>query len=178
MSLFDELGDDRPDKINIKPFHSIDRQDPKELLNWCVKVVETLEKQAVPRTAKSKRNLEAYRGSVSSIRRSDIRRSERQFINKVNKFIINHLHDMTETRVSQLCRLKPAVNVIPTNDEYEDRNSAKAVKYLMSHLFYINNIDTIRSEMLRNTFIFGESYCFVTWNKDKGDLHPDYVRVI
>ena len=176
MSLFDELGDDRPDKINIKPFHSIDRQDPKELLNWCVKVVETLEKQAVPRTAKSKRNLEAYRGSVSSIRRSDIRRSERQFINKVNKFIINHLHDMTETRVSQLCRLKPAVNVIPTNDEYEDRNSAKAVKYLMSHLFYINNIDTIRSEMLRNTFIFGESYCFVTWNKDKGDLHPDYVR--
>ena len=51
---------------------------------------------------------------------------------------------MTETRVSQLCRLKPAVNVIPTNDEYEDRNSAKAVKYLMSHLFYINNIDEIR----------------------------------
>ena len=69
MSLFDELGDDRPDKINIKPFHSIDKQDPKELLNWCVKVVETLEKQAVPRTAKSKKNLEAYRGSVSSIRR-------------------------------------------------------------------------------------------------------------
>ena len=30
--------------------------------------------------------------------------------------------------------------------------------------------------MLRNTFIFGESYCFVTWNKDKGDLHPDYVK--
>ena len=30
--------------------------------------------------------------------------------------------------------------------------------------------------MLRNAFIFGESYCFVTWNKDKGDLHPLYVK--
>ena len=48
---------------------------------------------------------------------------------------------MTETRISQLSRLKPAVNVIPTNDEYEDRNSAKAVKYLVDHLWYINNID-------------------------------------
>ena len=176
MSLFDELGDDRPDKLNIKPFHSIDKDSDKEVLNWCNKVVETLEKQAVPRNAKMRRNLEAYRGSVSSIKRSDIRRSERQFLNKVNKFIINHLHDMTETRISQLSRLKPAVNVIPTNDEYEDRNSAKAVKYLMDHLWYINNIDTIRSKMLRHAFIFGEAYCFVLWNKDKGDLHPDFLR--
>ena len=27
MSYFDELGDDRPDKINVKPFHSIDKKD-------------------------------------------------------------------------------------------------------------------------------------------------------
>ena len=40
--IFDEINQDvelGDDKINIKPFHSIDRQDPKELLNWCVKVV-------------------------------------------------------------------------------------------------------------------------------------------
>ena len=60
---------------------------------------------------------------------------------------------MTETRISQLSRLKPAVNVLPTNDEYEDRNAAKAVKYLVDHLWYINNIDEIRQKMLRNAFI-------------------------
>ena len=38
---------------------------------------------------------------------------------------------MTETRISQLSRLKPAVNVLPTNDEYEDRNASKAVKFLL-----------------------------------------------
>jgi hypothetical protein len=176
MSYFDELGEDRPDKINVKPFHAINKDDEKDVLNWCTKVVETLEKQAITRNAKARKNLSTYRGVVDTFKRTDIRRSERQFLNKVSKFIVNHLHDMTETRISQLSRLKPAVNVLPTNDEYEDRNAAKAVKYLIDHLWYINNIDEIRQKMLRNAFIFGESYCFVTWDKDKGDLHPMYVK--
>ncbi len=176
MSYFDELGDDRPDKVNVKPFHSINKEDEEELLNWCTKVIKSLEKQAIRRNSKCRKNLETYRGSNTTIKRTDIRRSERQFLNKVNKFVVNHLHDMTETRISQLSRLKPTVNIMPTNDEYEDRNAAKAVKYLVDHLWYINNIEEIRSKMLRNAFIFGESYCFVNWNKDKGDLHPLYVK--
>lgn len=176
MSYFDELGDDRPDKINVKPFHSIDKKDEKEVLQWCNKITKALEKQAVSRNAKARKNLETYRGTVNTIKRTDIRRSERQFLNKVNKFVVNHLHDMTETRISQLSRLKPSVNVLPTNDEYEDRNAAKAVKYLIDHLWYINNVDEVRQKMLRNAFIFGESYCFVTWDKEKGDLHPVFVK--
>jgi len=176
MSYFDELGDDRPDKVNIKPYHAIDKKDEKEVLKWCNKVVKTLEKQSVARNSKARKNLETYRGVSASSSRSDIRRADRQFIKRVNKFIVNHLHDMTETRISQLSRLKPAINVLPTNDEYEDRNAAKAVKFLIDHLWYINNVDELRQRMLRNAFIFGESYCFVTWDKDKGDLHPMYVK--
>ena len=176
MSYFDELGDDRPDKLNVKPFHAIEKNDEKEVLKWCTKVVHNLEKQALSRNAKCRKNLETYRGSITHAKRTDVRRSERQFLNRVNKFVVNHLHDMTETRISQLSRLKPAVNVIPTNDEYEDRNAAKAVKYLMDHLWYTNNVDELRQKMLRNAFVFGESFCFVTWNKDKGDLHPMYVK--
>ena len=176
MSFFDDIAEDSPDKINVKPFHAIKKEDDKEVLEWCNKVVQTLEKQAIPRNSSIRKNLETYRGIAASVLRSDIRRSERQFLQRVNKFVVNHLHDMTETRISQLSRLKPSVNVLPTNDEYEDRNAAKTVKYLMDHLWYINNIDEIRQKMLRNAFIFGESYCFITWNKEKGDLHPMYVK--
>ena len=176
MSYFDELGDDRPDKVNIKPYHSIDKKNEEEVLKWCNKVVKVLEKQSVARNAKARKNLETYRGAVTTTSRTDIRRSDRQFVNRVNKFVVNHLHDMTETRISQLSRLKPSVNVLPTNDEYEDRNAAKAVKFLIDHLWYINNVDELRQKMLRNAFVFGESYCFVTWDKDKGDLHPMYVK--
>ena len=176
MSFFDDLGEDRPDKINVKPFHSIDKANEKDVLEWCNTVIETLEKQGLARNSRMRKNLETYRGLDTTIKRTDIRKSDRQFLNKVNKFIVNHLHDMTETRISQLCRLKPSVNVLPTNDEYEDRSAAKATKYLVDHLWYINNIDELRQQMLRNAFIFGEAYCFILWNKQKGDLHPLYVK--
>ena len=176
MSFFDELGDDRPDKINVKPFHSVKDKDEKKVLAWLAKVIETLEKQGIARQAKYKKNLEAYRGSSNVPKRSDIRRSDRQSINRVNKFVINHLYDMTETRVSQMTRIKPAVDVLPTNDEFEDKNAAKAVKYLINHLWYINDMDAILQKMQRQTRIFGESYCFIEWDSSKGDLHPLYVK--
>lgn len=176
MSYFDELADERPDKLNVKPYHAINKKDDKEVLEWCTKVVQALEKQAIARNAVSKKNMFTYRGANNANTKESIRRSDRPISKRVNKFVVNHLHDMTETRISQLSRLKPAVNVLPTNDEYEDRNAAKAVKYLIDHLWYINNVDDLRQQMLRNAFIFGESYCFVLWNKDKGDLHPTYVK--
>ena len=58
MSFFDELGDDRPDKVNIKPFHTVKDKDEKAMLAWLVKVTETLEKQSVARNAKYRKNLE------------------------------------------------------------------------------------------------------------------------
>jgi len=176
MDFFDEISEEAPDKVNVKPFHTLKKKDEKEVHDWCKKVVSTLEKQSVTRHSRMRRHLEVYKGTNSSLNRTDIRRSEKQFLNKVNKFVVNHLHDMTETRISQLCRLKPGVNILPTNDEFEDRNAAKAVKYLIDHLWYINNIDFLRQKMLRNAFIFGESYCFVLWDKSKGDLHPQYVK--
>ena len=75
MSYFDELGDDRPDKINVKPFHSINKDDEKDVLKWCTKVVKSLEKQAVSRNSKCRKNLETYRGAVTTIKRTDISRS-------------------------------------------------------------------------------------------------------
>ena len=176
MSFFDELGDDRPDKVNIKPFHTVKNKDEKSMLKWLKKVVETLEKQAIARNSKYRKNLEAYRGTSQTIKRSDVRRSERQFLNRVNKFVINHLYDMTETRVSQMTRIKPAVDVLPTNDEFEDKSAAKAVKYLINHLWYINDMDALLQKIQRHTRIFGESYCFIEWDTDKGDLHPLYVK--
>ena len=176
MNFFDDLGEDSPDKINVKPFHVVKEKGVKEVHEWCTKVIETLEKQAVSRNTLMRKHLETYRGISSDIKRTNIRRSERQTLGRINKFIVNHLHDMTETRISQLTRLKASVDVLPTNDEFEDRNAAKVVKYLIDHLWYVNNVDAIRQKMLRNAFIFGESYCFVEWNKDKGDLHPTWVK--
>ena len=177
MSFFDDMGDGYTDKIQAKPFHSINKKDDKEVLDWCNKITEALEKESISRNATMRHNLQVYRGIYQTSGKSSLsRRVDNPLKNKVNKFVVNHLHDMTETRISQLTKVKPGINVLPSNDEYQDRSAARAVKYLINHLWYINNIDEIRQKMLRNAFIFGESYCFVLWDKYKGDLHPGYVR--
>jgi hypothetical protein len=159
-----------------KPFYEVDSMDdPKKLLKWLKTVKDSLFKQSEPRTRKQRENLFYYRGIQDKMDRRANRASGEKRLNKVRKFVVNHLFDLTETKVSQMTRIKPAVEVMPTNDEWTDRGAAKAVGYLIKHLWYINNVDYQIQQMHRFARIFGESYLFVDWDKDAGDLHPAYV---
>jgi hypothetical protein len=162
---------------NLEPFHVVlKKNNEKELLSWLNKVKDSLIEQAQTRTSKQRLHLTAYRGLSTNRwdRRRDFNSTRR--LHKINKFIVNHLHDLTETKVSQMTRLKPAVEVLPSNDEFEDKAAAKVVGLLVKHLFELNNIDFLTQQMHRHCRIFGESFAFVLWDKDKGDLDPDYVE--
>jgi hypothetical protein len=174
--LFDEL-DDYELTEKIKPFYKVyQKNNEKELLQWLNKVKDALIHNAKTRTLTQRTNLTAYRGL--SLNRWDRNKdySSVKRIQRLNKFIVNHLRDLTETKVSQMTRLKPAVEVLPSNDEYEDRASAKVVGLLIKHLFYINNIDYLIQKMHREARIFGESFLFIDYDKSKGDLDPVYVE--
>jgi len=174
MSLFDAEFDSDVISKEIKPFHTIKNKSDKEKLEWLNSVINALQKQALHRNTESRKNLESYRGiTKKSFDRRTTRNS--QSFNQSSKFVVNHLHDMTETKVSQMCRMKPHVDVLPTNDEFEDKNAAKAVKLLINHLWYINDMDTLIQRMQRNARIFGESFLFIEWDKHAGDLHPIWV---
>ena len=174
MNLFDEEFDSDVVSKEVKPYHTVKNKSDKEKLEWLNAVSSALEKQALHRNRECRKNLEAYRGiSRKQVSRRD--RSDKQLFNASNKFVVNHLHDMTETKVSQMCRMKPHVDILPTNDEFEDKNAAKAVKLLVNHLWYINDMDTTIQQMQRNARIFGESFLFIEWDKHAGDLHPIWV---
>ena len=175
MSLFDAEFDSNVVNKEIKPYHTIKSKSKKEKLQWLNTVVNSLAHQAHSRNSDFKKNLEAYRGITRKDMPRQTRTNDRQMFNQSAKFVVNHLHDMTETKVSQMCRMKPHVDILPTNDEFEDKNSAKAVKLLINHLWYINDMDTIIQKMQRNSRIFGESYLFIEWDESLGDLHPIWV---
>ena len=167
----DSLSDE-----NLDPFFKVDKKSKADKLEWLNRVKDSLIEKQKPLTSKQRLHLSAYRGV--SLKPYDRRReyeSIRRF-NKINKFVVNHLYDLTETKVSQMTRLKPAVEVLPTNGEYEDRGAAKVVGYLIRHLWDLNNVDYIMQQMHRAAKIFGESYLFVLWNKDKGDLAPQWTQ--
>lgn len=172
--LFDEMEDYELTE-KIKPFYKVKDKQDKELLLWLNKVKNALTHNAKTRTLTQRMNLTAYRGlSLNKWdRRKDYNGTRR--MQKLNKFIVNHLRDLTETKVSQMTRLKPSVEVLPSNDEYEDRASAKVVGLLIKHLFYINNIDYLIQRMHREARIFGETYLFIDYDENTGDLTPEYV---
>ena len=160
----------------IEPFYKVYKKSDKELLSWLNKVKDALMANSRQRTQQQRTNLTAYRGL--SLNRWDRRRDNNTVrrSQRLNKFIVNHLRDLTETKVSQMTRLKPAVEVLPSNDEYEDKAAAKVVGLLIKHLFYLNNLDFMTQQMHRSARIFGESFMFIDYDKTKGDLDPAYVE--
>lgn len=173
--LFDEEFNSFSLSENTKPYHSIEKDKSADKLGWLNKVKDALVEQSRPRVEKQREHMSMYRGISRNL--SDRRRSgnDSRRISKINKFVVNHLYDLTETKVSQMTRLKPAVEVLPANAEWEDRASAKVVGLMIKHLWTINNIDYLVQNMHRYARIFGEVYAFILWDESKGDLDPAYV---
>ena len=175
IDLFDEIEDYELTE-KVEPFYKVHEKSEKEVLMWLNKVKDALSHNAKTRTLTQRMNLTAYRGlSLSRWERNKDYNSVKR-IQRLNKFIVNHLRDLTETKVSQMTRLKPAVEVLPSNNEYEDRASAKVVGLLIKHLFYLNDLDFLIQQMHRHARIFGESFMFIDYDQSKGDLDPAYVE--
>lgn len=164
-------------EIKVKPFFKVKDKDEKELHDWLKSVKNALIQQSEPRTQKQRENLMMYRGvSIKKWERFRNRERNQRRFNKIQKFVVNHLYDLTETKVSQMTRIKPSVEVLPNNDEWQDRASAKVVQFIVKHLWYINNVDSLLTKMQREARIFGEAFTFVLWDDKKGDLSPAFVQ--
>ena len=179
MSNFlDDLESQEIDpELKKDPFFKVVKKSESERLEWLNGVVHALIEQGKPRTMVQRDNLRLYRGVEVSLRNRHIDNDRNlRRLNKLQKFVVNHLYDLTETKVSQLSRLAPNVEVLPTNDEWKDRASAKVVSQVVKHLWYNNNMDYHIQNKHRYCRIFGEVFTFVLWDKNKGDLHPAYVK--
>jgi len=177
--FFDDIEDGIADSsLSIDPFYKAVEKNEKDLLAWLNNISGTLLKDSQHRTMGQRKNLAFYRGlDTRNVSRRDFDEGSRsRRFSSNQRFIVNHLYDLTETKISQMTKLKPAVEILPTNDEWSDRASAKVVDLMVKHLWYINNIDFLVQQMHRHARIFGESYAFTLWDKSKGDLLPAWVE--
>ena len=161
------------------PFFTTKNKSKQELLKW-------LENEVVYREAyhsdffrTCQINLQAYSNNYfkKAGRQSDSLERNGYLNKRTSKYCVNNMYEMTENLVSKMTRLKPAVEVLPSNDEFDDKASARAVKLLIKHLWYINNVDFMIQKVHRHRIIFGNSYIETDWDKNIGDLHPDYIKL-
>jgi len=164
------------------PIYSMDLDDPrneKDVLSWLLAEMGYLEQENEPRIRVMRRNLALYRGiqyqDIES--RIDARDRGEDRANVVRKIVCNHLYDLTKNRGSRLIKFKPAVAILPTNDELSDKVAAKVTKQLLDHIWYVQDFEgKIQNQLVTNALVMGESYLFILWNKDQGDLSPAYVE--
>lgn len=181
MSSFDffmSLNEGEGAEVN-KPLICVDLNNEDELLRWLNANMQYLKKRNQHRFSDMRKNLQTYKNDryrENIARQGDGRYSEASALPRSIRFSVNHLYENTEAKVSFMGRHKPAVDILPTNDDVKDKYASRLARLFLSHLWDLNDVDFLLQCMHRHKYILGESYVRVTWDPDAGDLHPEYVR--
>ena len=185
MSYFFDGAIDSLDQSFQQPkyqIYSLDLDDPrneKEILDWLTSELGFLEQENEPRIRVMRRNLALFKGiQYQELEtRLDARDRGTDRAQVVRKIVANHLYDLAKNRASRLIKFKPAVAVLPTNDELGDKIAAKMSKQLLDHIWYESDFEgKIQTQLVTNALVMGESYLFVLWDSEKGDISPAYVQ--
>lgn len=179
---FDDLNNEANYVRPARPIYEIDLDDKdneKAILEWLKGERDYLGSEAEDRIRVMRRNLALYKGIQyqeieSRVDARDRAADRSQFMRKI---VSNHLFDLTKNRASRLVKFRPAVAILPTNDELEDKLAAKSCKMLLDHIWYENDFEGVmQTQLATYAQIMGEVYCFVLWDESKGDLSPAYVE--
>jgi hypothetical protein len=176
-SPFDDL--EFTDKT-FRPLWTLpDLEDEEAVLLWCKETIEACEDYYGYYFQVQQDNLMLFRG-VHWIQQDRYANKwlDRQGIltRRSPRVVINHLYDFVEQWVSRLTRYRPAVAIYPASPEQSDADDAKIAKDVLDYIWYANTIDKHLQEFVRQVKIFGEAYLWITWNPNKGDLHPDWIE--
>lgn len=163
---------------SLEAFFKVDKKKKEDKLEWLNRLKDALIDESSERTAAQRRHLKAYMGldSNDALLNNDYRDAELRRRKRIRKFRVPHINDIIETKVSQMTRLKPEVEVLPANDEFTDRGAAKVSKAVISQIFSQQELDYKLIKMHRQARIFGESYLFIDYDQHIGDLDPEYVE--
>jgi len=178
MSLFDLMDVSESQQSNTEPLWKIkldDKDSEKQILQWVMSELEKIRHENKSRLYEIFTNYKLYKGVSGDRLNRRNPNSEYDDIERVQvqrKLVINHLFDLTEQIVSRVSKYKPAVSILPTNDEFKDKQSSKLSKRLFDQIKYIQGLDDKSRQLIRYSKIAGEGYLFVEWNKDLGEKHP------
>lgn len=160
----------------IRPLFSVHYEKDEEALKWLNEVDEITSNAHEARKRVLQNQLDLYKGVHFKDKAYTPRDQVRAQPQKSSRIVENQIYELIEQWVARMTRFKPAVEVSPTNNEYNDRQAAKVADQVLKHLFYVNDFESILAKMERWTRIYGESVLYTYWDDNKGDLQPDWDR--
>lgn len=178
LDLFGENYDMYEEHENKHQFFTVANKSIDEKLQWLVSDIKVKFNAASSRIEMYRKYEALFKGI--HYKSMDYRRNENDDSysgTKQPRMAVNFCQEMVEAKVAQRSRFKPAIAVIPSNDELPDINNAKTVKMLLDNRAQEIDIEKIFADGDRMNFLRGESFTFVTWDKDAGHVHPKYAEI-
>ena len=169
ITTFDEL--DQADSTTAKkPFFAIDLTNEDTVLNWFKDEMLFLKNINVTRMQKIKNNYLRYKGyqylnSVYYPR--DVLETQRKY---TPQLVLPLISDAVDEKTARLMEYKPNVVVMPVNDENRDKIDAKVAKRFLDHIDYVQKLDSKFRAITKNSKIAGESFAWIRWNPDLGEV--------
>ena len=178
LDLFGENYDMYEEHENKTKFFTMVDKPLDEKLQWLVTDIKVKFNSASSRIEMYKKYEALFKGI--HYKSMDYRRNENDDSysgTKQPRMAVNFCQEMVEAKVAQRSRFKPAIAVIPSNDELPDINNSKTVKMLLDNRAQEIDLEKVFADGDRMNFLRGESFTFVTWDKDAGHVHPKYKEI-
>lgn len=178
LDLFGENYDMYEEHENKHQYFTVAAKSYDERLQWLVADIRNKFNTSSSRIEMYRKYEALFKGI--HYKSMDYRRNENDDSysgTKQPRMAVNFCQEMVEAKVAQRARFKPAIAVIPNNDEIDDINNSKTVKMLLDNRAQEVDLEKIFADGDRMNFLRGESFTFVTWDKDLGDVHPEYKKV-
>lgn len=166
---FSELDDQEVESTPLKPLHSIDFKNQKDVLEWLSQNFKAGIKASVSRTQQQIKNLALFKGIHywSQDVKGDFVDDEGVELD-TQKIVCNALYELTEARVSKMTRFKPTTVPVPATNEQKDKAGTEVVKAVLETIAYENDKDALLTRTERQATIFGEQDILILWDKQKG----------
>lgn len=169
---FDDL-DNLEGNDSQKPFFAIDLSSEDAVLTWLKQEMVTLKNENQTRLEKVKNNILRYKGyqyfnTVYYPR--DVLESQRRYTPQI---VLPLISDAIDEKTARIVESKPAVTILPQHDETQDKQDAKTAKLFLNHIDHAQKMDMKYTQILKNAYIAGESFAWIRWNPDLGDMLPE-----
>lgn len=169
---FEEL--ENLDSIDYsKPFFAIDLSSEDTVLTWLKQQLTFLKNENQTRLEKVKNNYLRYKGyqyfnTVYYPR--DVLESQRRY---TPQMVFPFISDAVDEKTARIMESKPNIVVLPIHDEQSDKVDAKVAKQFLDHISNAQKLDMKFNHTLKNSYVAGESFMWVRWNPDLGDILPE-----
>jgi hypothetical protein len=160
----------------VRPFYTCNPNDDQDVLKWFVEIDGELNQYYRALFREQRDNLKLFLGS--GLNPKYLSAEVADFVNYNSDqaqspgLYINELYRYTMDQVSLIVSNELTPQVIPNNDDFNDKLATKVTKNWLDSMNYDmdTEINRIRWEIQKK--VFGEAFVVVEWDPEAGDIHP------